>query len=132
MGVVRRTISKHASVLRQHATKAEQALWFDLRGRRLGGHKFRRQWSIQPHIVDFCCLEQGLIVEVDGGQHSAGRDAARTRALKERGFRVIRFWNNDVLGNLDGVLMAILAALSGALPSEDPHPNPLPHAGEGR
>ncbi|HEX8216220.1 MAG TPA: DUF559 domain-containing protein [Allosphingosinicella sp.] len=131
MGVVRRTISKHAGALRQNATKAEQLLWFELRARRLGGHKLRRQWSLHPYVVDFCCLEQRLIVEVDGGQHTPEADAARNTALKAQGFRILRFWNNDVLSNLDGVLTVILQAVGGPLPSEDPHPSPLPQAGEG-
>ncbi|HEX9931702.1 MAG TPA: endonuclease domain-containing protein [Allosphingosinicella sp.] len=131
MGVVRRTISRHAAPLRQNCTRAEQALWFELRARRLGGHKFRRQWSLGAYIVDFCCVERGLVVEVDGGQHDEARDAERTRALKEMGFRVIRFWNNDMLGNPEGVLEVILETLGGPLPSEDPCPSPLPQAGEG-
>ncbi len=131
MGVVRRTISPHAARLRRDATDAEQALWWQLRARRLGGHKFRRQWTIGPYIVDFCCLESRLIVEVDGGQHTAERDRARSRFLAAQGFRVLRFWNNDVLGNLDGVLLVILEALGGEKAKEDPHPNLLPQAGEG-
>ena len=131
MGVVRRTISRNAAPLRRSATDAEQAQWFELRARRLGGHKFRRQWTLHPYIIDFCCLEQRLIVEVDGGQHTPGRDAARTSVLERMGFRVMRFWNNDVLANLDGVLVVILEALGGVLASEDPHPSPLPQAGEG-
>jgi len=131
MGVVRRTISKHAAPLRRRATDAELSLWFELRSRRLGGHKFRRQWTLHPYVVDFCCLEQRLIVEVDGGQHSPERDAIRTGALKAQGFRVLRFWNNDVLGNMDGVLTVILETLGGPLPPQHPHPGPLPQAGEG-
>jgi very-short-patch-repair endonuclease len=122
MAVVRRTISRHAAPLRRNATDAEQALWFELRDRRLGGHKFRRQWSIDRYIVDFCCVEGALIVEVDGGQHSADSDAERTRALQGMGFRLIRFWNNDVLGNLEGVLEVLLEALGGPRKEEDPHP----------
>lgn len=113
MGLVRRTISPHAARLRRDATDAEQRLWQELRGRRLGGHKFRRQWTLQPYVADFCCLEAMLIVEVDGGQHTVAHDAARTAALKSRGFRILRFWNNDVLQNLDGVLDVILGALGG-------------------
>jgi very-short-patch-repair endonuclease len=113
-------------------TDAEWALWLQLRGRRLGGHKFRRQWSLWPHVGDFCCLKAKLIIEVDGGQHTPERDAARTAALTAQGFRIIRFWNNDVLNNIEGVLEVILAALRGERKKEeDPHPNPLPRAGEG-
>jgi very-short-patch-repair endonuclease len=131
MGVVRRTISPHAAPLRRDATDAEQVLWAELRGRRLGGHKFRRQWTVGPYVADFCCLESGLIVEADGGQHSVETDAARTAYLRSAGFRIFRFWNNDVLGNLDGVLATILEALGGPKKEKDPHPNLLPRAGEG-
>jgi very-short-patch-repair endonuclease len=128
MGVVRRTISKHAAPLRRAATDAEMALWLELRARRLEGFKFRRQWTLGRYVVDFCCLEKGLVVEVDGGQHSEDRDARRTAWLMGEGYRVLRFWNNDVLTNMDGVLGTILMALR---EEEDPHPNPLPRAGEG-
>ena len=130
MGVVRRTISPHAAPLRRDATDAETALWSELRARRLGGHKFRRQWTIGPYIADFCCLESALIVEADGGQHNEEADAGRTAYLTSQGFRILRFWNNDVLENLDGVLTTILQTLGGSK-EEDPHPNLLPQAGEG-
>jgi very-short-patch-repair endonuclease len=126
MGVVRRTISPHAAPLRRNATDAEAALWLELRGRRLEGFKFKRQWTLGAYIVDFCCLERRLVVELDGGQHNEARDARRTAWLEGLGFRVIRFWNNDVLTNMDGVLETILLTLKA-----DPHPNPLPQAGEG-
>jgi very-short-patch-repair endonuclease len=131
MGVVRRTISPHAAPLRRNATDAEQVLWRELRARRLGGHKFRRQWTIGPYIADFCCVEGGVMVEADGGQHNPEKDRARTAYLHSEGFRVLRFWNNDILSNLDGVLLTILDALGGPKKEEDPHPNPLPRAGEG-
>jgi very-short-patch-repair endonuclease len=95
--------------------------------RQLGGVKFRRQHAMGPFIVDFCCVERGLVLELDGGQH-AERNAAderRTRILQRFGYRVLRFWDNEVLSNLDGVLERISEAL------EDPHPYPLPRAGEG-
>ena len=130
MGVVRRTISPHAAQLRRDATDAEQALWRELRSRHLDGFKFRRQWTIDQYIADFCCLEAGLIVEVDGGQHAEQRDRIRTDHLRRRGFRVIRFWNNDVLTNIDGVLQVIGEALATA-EKKDPHHSPLPQAGEG-
>ena len=121
-----RTISRHARALRANMTDAEQVMWSHLRGRRLGGFKFKRQWTIARYVVDFCCIEQRLAVEIDGGQHSAERDAARTRALNEHGYSVVRYWNNDVLENLDGVLTDVLARLK-----THPHPCPLPLAGEG-
>jgi len=93
--------------------------------RRLEGFKFKRQWTLGPYIVDFCCWEARLIVEVDGGQHNAEVDGARTAWLEGNGYRV-RFWNHDVLTNMDGVLQTILAALAPV-----PLPSPLPQAGEG-
>jgi very-short-patch-repair endonuclease len=115
----------HARRLRQEMSDAEIKLWLAVRDRRLLGHKFRRQATIGPYVVDFLCVERKLIVELDGGQHSEASDAARTRVLEARGYRVTRFWNHDVLTNLDGVLAALAAALDG------PSPNPLPQAGEG-
>jgi very-short-patch-repair endonuclease len=116
-----------ARKLRRHQTDAERTLWFRLRDRRLAGLKFRRQMPIDPYVVDFCCEAARVIVEVDGGQHSTrtAEDEARTAALEARGYLVLRFWNNDVLQNLDGVL-AVIADTSRPAP---PHPNPLP-AGE--
>ena len=84
-------------------------LWWHLRGRRLGGLKFRRQVSIEHFIVDFACPEKRLIVEVDGGQHTAESDRERTLRLEELGYRLIRFWNNDVLENTVAVLETIQA-----------------------
>jgi very-short-patch-repair endonuclease len=107
-------------------TDAERARWFELRNRRLGGFKFKRQWTIGQYVVDFCCIERMLIVELDGGQHTTEGDSARTATLEEAGYRVARFWNNEVRENLDGVLTTLLAELKKA-----PHPSPLPHAGEG-
>lgn len=107
-------------------TDAERALWQGLRGRRLEGRKFKRQWTLGPYVVDFCCWEAKLVVEVDGGQHNEEDDARRTAWLERQGYRVIRFWNNDVLTNLEGVLHTILLALR-----THPHPNPLRQAGEG-
>ncbi|MDP9415418.1 MAG: DUF559 domain-containing protein, partial [Pseudomonadota bacterium] len=92
MAVVRRTISPHAARLRRDMTEAEHRLWLHLRGRRLEGFKFKRQWTLGRYVVDFCCLEARLIVEVDGGQHSEEADAVRTAWLEAEGFRVRRFW----------------------------------------
>ncbi len=98
--------------LRGAQTDAERKLWFALRDRRLDGFKFVRQEAIGSFVVDFVCREQKLIVEVDGGQHSEStKDAARDAQLVREGYRVMRFWNNDVLGNREGVLETILAAL---------------------
>src|SRR5437016_5883899 len=98
--------------LRGQQTDAERKLWFALRDRRLGGHKFARQQAIGPFIVDFVCREKNLIVEVDGGQHSENaKDAERDANLAREGYRVMRFWNNDVLTNREGVLLTILNGL---------------------
>jgi very-short-patch-repair endonuclease len=83
---------------------------------------FRRQHPVGPYIVDFACLERRLVVELDGGQHQEASDAVRARHLRGHGFRVLRFWNNDVFERQDAVLAAIFDALS------DTHPGPGPHS----
>jgi len=90
-------------------------MWRLLRARQLAGWKFRRQHPVGRYIADFACVEAGVIVELDGGQHAdaASADAARTAALAAAGFRVFRFWNNEVLANRDGVALAIRVALAG-------------------
>jgi very-short-patch-repair endonuclease len=102
---------RFARKLRQQATDAEARLWYHLRGRRLQGFRFRRQHPIGPYFADFVCLEVGLIVELDGGQHNTCKgldhDAIRSEVLAARGFEILRFWNNDVLQNTPGVLEAI-------------------------
>jgi very-short-patch-repair endonuclease len=99
--------------LRATTTDAERRLWAALRARRLRGFKFRRQHRLGPFIADFVCIEHRLVIEADGGQHveSAG-DARRTAWLEARGWRVLRFWNNDILANTEGVQEAILRALA--------------------
>ena len=99
--------------LRREQTEAESLLWQNLRAKRLGGAKFRRQHLIGDHIVDFCCLRSRLVIEIDGGQHTEDteNDAARTARLEARGFKVIRFWNDNVLRNLEGVLTSSQDAL---------------------
>ena len=92
--------------LRENGTDAERALWQRLRAKHLR-FRFRRQFLIGPYIVDFVCLRAKLIVEIDGGQHGGERDTTRTDWLEKRGYKVLRFWNNDVLGNVDGVLSVI-------------------------
>lgn len=101
--------------MRREPTDAETRLWLAFKDRRLGPYKFRRQHPIDRYIVDFACLEARLIVELDGGQHATQvrYDDARTRCLEALGFRVLRFWNNDALSNIEGVLTMILAALPG-------------------
>jgi very-short-patch-repair endonuclease len=101
--------------LRRDRTDAEAKLWAALRDRGLDGHKFRRQRPVGEAYSDFVCIERRLIVEVDGGQHAgSAKDAARTVRLGAEGYRVIRFWNNEVLSDLDGVLTEILRALEQA------------------
>ncbi len=102
-----------ARELRITMTDAERRLWSALRGRRLRGFKFRRQHRLGPFIADFVCVEHRLVIEADGGQHAGSAvDARRTAWLEARGWRVLRFWNNDILGNSEGVQDAILRALS--------------------
>lgn len=95
-------------------TLAEAKLWYYLRANRFEGRKFRRQVPLGQFIADFLCEEARLIVEVDGGQHGdrACYDADRTAWLSERGYRVVRFWNNDVLSDIEGVLEALSLALA--------------------
>ena len=99
--------------LRKNMTDAERKLWSKLRKHQLKGHRFRRQHPLGRYIVDFVCLEKLLIIEVDGGQHNEQQDYddERTRWLEERGFRVLRFWNNQVLIETDGVLEDIARKL---------------------
>ena len=110
--------------LRRDQTDAERALWFRLRDRRLNGLKFRRQMPLKSYVVDFCRESARLVVELDGGQHveRSNKDAKRTADLEAYGFLVLRFWNNDVLNNIDGVVETIIATAS----QEPPNPNPLP------
>jgi very-short-patch-repair endonuclease len=125
-----------AKKLRTDATDAERALWRLLRSRRLAHFKFRRQVPIGPWIVDFVCFKQRLIVEADGSQHAGSEhDQMRDRDLSERGFRVLRFWNNDILLQSQSVVEVIAGT---AAPSPSPvcapdgaHP-PSPTRGEGK
>jgi very-short-patch-repair endonuclease len=109
--------------LRRECSDAEILLWRHLRARRLLGYKFRRQVVIEPYIVDFVCLEASLIIEADGGQHSErlAYDVGRTVWLESMGYRVIRFWNHEILGDLQSVLEQIRAVLIG-VPSPQPSP----------
>jgi very-short-patch-repair endonuclease len=103
--------------LRVNQTEAETVLWNRLRSRQIDGHKFVRQQPIEGYICDFVCREKLVVVEVDGGQHSeSASDMVRDRCLIDRGYRVLRFWNHDVLGNIDGVLTAIQLELASRHP----------------
>jgi very-short-patch-repair endonuclease len=98
--------------LRSQATDAETKLWFALRDRRLGGFKFVRQEAIGLYIADFVCRDRRIVVEVDGGQHAdSARDRQRDASFTTKGYEVLRFWNTDVLRNIEGVLTVILAKL---------------------
>jgi very-short-patch-repair endonuclease len=111
-----------AQDLRRNATDAEKKLWRRLRALNLDGSHFRRQVPIGPYIADFACMAARLLVEIDGSQHGEDRnkahDEARTRWLEKEGYRVLRFWNNDITGNMDGVVEAIYAAIHGSLSAE--------------
>jgi very-short-patch-repair endonuclease len=113
--------TNRARQLRANSTKAELRLWKHLRSRGLNGHKFVRQEPIGPYVVDFVCRAQRIVIEVDGGQHATDkRDSIRDKWLVEHRYRVMRFWNNEVMGNIEGVLEMIAAALPAAAP---PHPD---------
>ena len=118
---------KPARHLRRNQTDAERTLWFRLRDRRLRGWKFRRQFPIDRFTVDFFCADAHLIIGLDGGQYAirSVTDAQRTKILEAMGYLVLRYWNNDVMQNTDGVLEDIYAALERHRP-EPPHPHPLP------
>jgi len=109
-----RKTTRIARRLRVNQTDAEIVLWNRIRNRQIDGHKFVRQEPIGGYVCDFVCRARFPIIEVDGGQHSeSAADVVRDRRLAEGGYRVLRFWNNDVLGNLEGVLTTIQAQLSG-------------------
>ncbi len=98
-----------AKLLRKNQTDVEQLLWRQLRNRQVCQQKFRRQFPVDPYIVDFVCLELKLIIELDGGQHAdqIEYDDKRSLFLGQRGFKVLRFWNNEVIENMEGVLEVI-------------------------
>lgn len=115
-------LNNYKKYLRRNSTDVERLLWRHLRNRQLDNAKFRRQVSIGKYIVDFVCFEARLIIELDGGQHNNNlNDLKRTYWLEQQRFRVIRFWNNEVLKNLYEVKEAILRELKNT-----PHPSPLP------
>ena len=108
-----RTAINIARNLRHNETDAEKRLWAALRSIRSNGIRYRRQHPIGRYIVDFVCLEKRLIIEIDGGQHAlnADKDNERTKWLESEGYRVIRFWNNDVLTNIEGVVFRVMEEL---------------------
>lgn len=117
--------------LRHDMTEAEQRLWRALRSRQMGGLKFRRQFPLVGYIADFVCMEAMLVIEVDGGQHASLQlhDSVRSACIEAAGFRVLRFWNHEVLEDIEAVKSAVWQALSesGAL---HPHPNLPPARGK--
>jgi very-short-patch-repair endonuclease len=113
-------LRERAKAMRSAPTDAEHRLWQILRAKRLAGYKFRRQMPIDGFIADFVCLGRRLIVEADGGQHGDGADARRDAYLEAQGFRVLRFWNNDIFDNEEGVTERILQALAAPLPNPSP------------
>lgn len=119
---MRRHLTALARTLRRRETNAEERLWRELRGRRLGGWKFKRQVPCGRYILDFYCADAGLVIEVDGFQHleeTAAYDTERTKFLKSEGLRVLRLTNADVVDNLDGSLEEIFLALG-----QQPAPSP--------
>ena len=129
-------MAKNARALRGRMTDAERKLWARLRNRQLAGHRFRRQVPLGKFVADFACYNARLVVELDGDQHAGGGhvgmgedDAVRRKWLEDRGFLILRFWNNEVLENTEGVLETIAQALEDRKP---PHPGPLPPGERGK
>lgn len=121
----RATLRTRARAMRHEPTDAEKKFWWAVRDRRLGGYKFKRQLPLGRYIADFACIEEKLIVELDGSQHAERRayDCERDAFLVALGFRVARFWNNEMLENPDGIAETVLHLLRSG---EPPHPCPLP------
>ena len=109
-------LTNRARALREQSTEAEKKLWQCLRNRGVEHCKFRRQYPVGPYILDFACEEKRLGIELDGGQHndpaSQGKDTTRTQTLENTGWRILRFWNHEVMENIEGVLQVIAASLT--------------------
>src|SRR5690348_4582182 len=121
--------ARRARELRVAQTEVEKRLWYRVRNRQLAGCKFRRQAPVGRYIVDFVCFERRLVIELDGGQHAASSEAdgIRTSWLRSQGFVIMRFWNNEVIDNIEGVLHSVAAMLDQqAASGTTPHPSPLP------
>ena len=123
---------RYAKQLRQEMTDAEQRVWYHLRAHRFFGLKFRRQKPLGKFIVDFVCMERKLVVELDGGQHAEreGYDNARSQWLLAQGYKVLRFWNDDVLRDTEVVLEAIRQAVVSESDARSPGPSPASGRGE--
>lgn len=119
-------ILDNAKTLRSNQTKVEERLWYHLRAHRFMGLKFKRQKPMGPYIVDFVCVERRLIIELDGGQHAeqTSYDQQRDAWLRNQGYTVLRFWNNDVMRELEGVLEEVRSALSTNV-ALSPSPSPI-------
>lgn len=127
VGAMPVNLTQTAKELRRNSTDAERLLWKHLKAKQLDGLKFRRQEQIGRFIVDFVCYEKGLIVEADGSQHALEKekDEERTRWLNSQGFMVLRFWNHEILTNIEGVLETI------RMQTAPPLPSPLPQGERG-
>ncbi len=114
-------MKERARSLRQEMTDSENRMWYFLRNRRLNGYKFVREYMIDNYIADFACREMKLVIEIDGSQHIAAveYDLKRTEHLMARGYRVLRFWNNEVFNDIEGVLTMILSSIE-SVPSQEP------------
>ncbi len=127
-------LQKNALRMRKEPTEAEKLVWQKIRARQINGLKFRRQYPVDGCIPDFVCFEPKVIVEIDGGQHHENAaDKLRDDYFHSQGFKVVRFWNNDVLENIDGVLDRLVASLP-PHPSHavrGPLPSPAASGGEG-
>ena len=123
-------VKKRSRQLRREMTDAERRLWKRLRQRQFNGYKFRRQHPLGPYVLDFVCLEAKLVVEADGGQHieRSDYDRRRTLWLEQKGYRVLRFWNDQILNSIDEVSAVIWQALISELQPPSP---PSPFQGEG-
>ena len=117
-------LKSNSRSLRRELTDAEQHLWRHLRMRQMVGFKFRRQHPLNSYILDFACIELKLAIELDGGQHAdkIAADEMRTKALNQAGWKVLRFWNNDVLTNADAVLSEINRQIGEIQPPSQPSP----------
>ena len=113
-------MKERARALRKDMTMAENRMWYFLRNKRLGGYKFLREYVIGNYIVDFICRDKKLILEIDGSQHmdAVVYDQVRTECLIANGYMVLRFWNNEVFNNIQGVLETVLSALNNVPPEK--------------
>jgi very-short-patch-repair endonuclease len=112
-GTKHRPSTKRARHLRQAQTTAEKLFWHGVKAKRFESYKFRRQFPIGDYFVDFACVSAKLVVEIDGGQHcDSVADVKRTEYIERKGYKVIRFWNDEILRNIEGVLTSLSLTLS--------------------